>query len=123
MNAESQPPVFFLALMRHAKSDWADPGLSDHDRPLNRRGRRDAPAMGRWLAQQNFFPELILASSAVRVRETIDGLLSVWSNRPRIAISESLYLPSPRTILEHVRCDAWLDESRRPSAVLVVSTW
>lgn len=121
MNADSQPPTFLLALMRHAKSDWADPGLSDHDRPLNARGRRDAPAMAHWLAQQRFVPDRILASSAARVRETVDGLLSVWSHRPSVAFSQSLYLPSPRTILEHVRCEAWLDDRRRAAMVLVVS--
>lgn len=59
-----------LILMRHAKSDWNHPGLSDHDRPLNRRGRKAAPAMGAWLTAQGFAPDLALVSSAERTQET-----------------------------------------------------
>lgn len=59
-----------LALIRHAKSDWDDPSLSDHDRPLNPRGRRDAPRMAALLAAREWRPELILASTAVRARTT-----------------------------------------------------
>ncbi|MEE3099475.1 MAG: histidine phosphatase family protein, partial [Pseudomonadota bacterium] len=64
-----------LVLMRHAKSDWGDPGLGDHDRPLNDRGRRAAPRMGAWLAAQGAFPDAALLSSARRVQETWAGVL------------------------------------------------
>ncbi len=59
-----------LILMRHAKSDWNHPGLSDHDRPLNTRGRRAAPAMGAWLIAAGFAPDQALVSSAARTQET-----------------------------------------------------
>lgn len=59
-----------LILMRHAKSDWNHPGLTDHDRPLNKRGRAAAPAMGAWLTAQGFAPDLALVSSAERAQET-----------------------------------------------------
>ncbi len=59
-----------LVLVRHAKSDWGDPGLDDHDRPLNERGRRDAPVMARRLADTGFRPARILSSSALRARTT-----------------------------------------------------
>lgn len=59
-----------LILMRHAKSDWNHPRLSDHDRPLNKRGRRAAPAMGAWLMGQGYAPDLALVSSAERTQET-----------------------------------------------------
>jgi phosphohistidine phosphatase len=59
-----------LYLMRHAKSDWANLNLSDHERPLNARGERDAPEMGRRLAEKKPRPEIIYASSAERVRAT-----------------------------------------------------
>lgn len=59
-----------LILMRHAKSDWNHPGLSDHDRPLNKRGRKAAPAMGAWLAAQGFAPDQALVSTAERTQET-----------------------------------------------------
>jgi phosphohistidine phosphatase len=59
-----------LTLLRHAKSSWAEPGLKDADRPLNERGERDAPAMGRYLAHRSFRPTLFLTSPAVRARRT-----------------------------------------------------
>jgi len=59
-----------LIVMRHAKSSWGDPGLSDFGRPLNGRGRKSAPKMGAWLARKGYVPELVLCSAAVRTRET-----------------------------------------------------
>lgn len=59
-----------LALVRHAKSDWGDPRLDDHDRPLNDRGRRDAPALAARLAETGFRPDALLTSTALRARTT-----------------------------------------------------
>ncbi|QYX56730.1 histidine phosphatase family protein [Roseovarius sp. SCSIO 43702] len=59
-----------LVLMRHAKSSWNHPGMMDHDRPLNDRGRRSARAMGDWLRAVNHVPDQILSSTATRTRET-----------------------------------------------------
>ena len=59
-----------LLLLRHAKSSWKNPELADYDRPLKKRGRRDAPRMGRLLVREGLVPGLILTSSAVRARET-----------------------------------------------------
>jgi phosphohistidine phosphatase len=59
-----------LVLARHAKSDWGQPGLSDHDRPLNARGERDAPEMARTIVRQGVRPEVLLSSTAVRARTT-----------------------------------------------------
>ena len=53
-----------LLVLRHAKSSWKDPGLADHDRPLNKRGKRDAPRMGRLLADEDLVPDLIVTSTA-----------------------------------------------------------
>lgn len=63
-----------LILMRHAKSDWGSPGLSDHARPLNGRGTGDAPIMGAWLRRGGYLPDEILCSTATRTRETLQGL-------------------------------------------------
>lgn len=63
-----------LILMRHAKSSWDDPALDDIDRPLNGRGRRSAVALGLWLANKGFLPDVVLCSPAQRTRETFDGL-------------------------------------------------
>ena len=62
-----------LVLVRHAKSDWGNPSLDDHDRPLNARGLRDAPRMARELAATDFRPEAILSSTALRARTTAEA--------------------------------------------------
>ena len=59
-----------LLIMRHAKSDWSQEGLSDHDRPLNKRGLRNAPRMGDWLVEQSVVPSLIISSTANRAVST-----------------------------------------------------
>lgn len=58
--------------MRHAKSNWADSGLSDFDRPLNARGKKDAPKMGANLKVKGFIPDLILSSPAKRAKTTAE---------------------------------------------------
>ena len=63
-----------LILMRHAKSSWKHPGLDDHARPLNGRGRRSATALGAWLRSKGLAPDHILSSSSMRTRETCIGL-------------------------------------------------
>ncbi len=112
---DNEPDSAFktLILMRHAKSDWADATLSDHDRPLNRRGIGDAPAMARWLAGVNHVPDLILCSSAVRTRQTADAMREVWrsadspletsletSLKTSLDIVDDLYLSTPGTIFD-----------------------
>ena len=61
-------PTRRLVLLRHAKSDWPD--VADHERPLAKRGRRDAPAVGRWLGRSGYVPEAVVCSTARRARET-----------------------------------------------------
>lgn len=58
-----------LVLLRHAKSGYPD-GVADHDRPLAKRGRRDAPVVGRWLARNGYRPDAVVCSTALRARET-----------------------------------------------------
>ena len=57
-----------LVLLRHAKSDWPD--VADHDRPLAKRGRRDAPVVGRWIGASGHAPDAVVCSTARRARET-----------------------------------------------------
>lgn len=59
-----------LVLIRHAKSDWGNPGLADFDRPLNARGKKDAPEMGRRLKKNGIVPDLIISSTALRAATT-----------------------------------------------------
>lgn len=64
-----------LVLIRHAKSDWSEP-VSDRERPVSSRGRRQAPAIGTWLRAQDMVPELALVSPARRASETWDLVAS-----------------------------------------------
>lgn len=65
-----QKPKHTLMLMRHAKSDRSDPSQDDFDRPLNPRGRKTAPRMGKWLKKRKLMPEVVISSPARRARET-----------------------------------------------------
>ena len=80
-----------LLLMRHAKSSWDRAGLAGHDRPLNRRGRRDARTMGALLRDQRLEPDLICVSSAIRARETVDLLVSEFSETATVHVLPELY--------------------------------
>lgn len=82
-----------LYLIRHAKSDWSDPSQSDFDRPLNRRGEKNAPFMGKRLALEGITPDLILSSPAVRAAETA-RIIAGQTHYPlqNILYDETLYL-------------------------------
>ncbi len=93
-----------LILFRHAKSSWSDPTLADHDRPLSKRGKRDAPVMARFLRERGFVPARIICSTAVRTRETLrlalPGLLDVGV--PAITFSGAIYEAPVDAILQAV---------------------
>lgn len=91
-----------LLLMRHAKSSWKQDGLTDFDRPLNDRGRRDAPVMAQRLAEFNLQPDLLICSTAVRAQETADLVIKSLSFTGPIRREERLYLAHPRTIISVV---------------------
>ena len=63
-----------LIVMRHAKSSWKDPNLDDHERPLNKRGRRDAPTVADAIFERGWIPELVLVSSSKRTLQTLEGM-------------------------------------------------
>lgn len=93
-----------LILTRHAKSDWDDPTVPDHDRPLNARGRRTARALGDWLASRGHHPEEVLCSDSRRTVETwelVEG--AVFETRPAVRTDRRLYLAAPETMLEVLR--------------------
>jgi phosphohistidine phosphatase len=68
-----------LVLLRHAKSDWPDG--ADHERPLAKRGRRDAPVVGRWLAESGFAPDAVVCSTALRARQTWELVADALAGR------------------------------------------
>lgn len=92
-----------LILIRHAKSDWDDPGLDDHDRPLNARGLRSAPRIGAWLAGLEMVPDAVLCSTAVRTRQTWDGIASQLPGAPDPIFSRGLYHAAPLDMLNAIR--------------------
>jgi len=93
-----------LSLLRHAKSSWDDPALDDFDRPLNPRGRRDAPEMGRRLKARGEIPDLIISSPARRALATARMVArEVGIPEARIIEEASLYHAGAGTILSIVR--------------------
>jgi phosphohistidine phosphatase len=89
-----------LLLMRHAKSSWKDSDLPDHERPLNKRGKKDSIFMGEVLKEKELLPQTILASSAVRIRETIDGMTGSSDFAGEVEYSDELYLAEPDVFLK-----------------------
>jgi phosphohistidine phosphatase len=85
-----------ILFLRHAKSSWAEPGLRDHDRPLNNRGKRDAPRMAEKL--KNIYPEIdqVFVSTSQRTRATIHYFKEAFGTQMRnISFEPSLYHGSP----------------------------
>jgi phosphohistidine phosphatase len=93
-----------LFLIRHAKSSRDDPALADKDRPLNDRGKRDAPKMGMRLAKRRAKPDLILSSPAVRALETAKIIAKkVDYKRKNIVVDDRLYAVEADELLDVVR--------------------
>lgn len=93
-----------ILLLRHAKSAWGQPGLDDHDRPLNRRGERAAEAMAEHIVHNAPRPDLILCSTAVRTRQTLAPLIHRLAHpAPPIALEKGLYLASEPELLVRLR--------------------
>lgn len=91
-----------LYLLRHAKSDWADPGMEDFDRPLNRRGRKSAERMAAYLRAQTIEPGAILCSPARRTRQTLSLLEPVPGAIPPV-FDRRIYEARPGTLLTCLR--------------------
>ena len=91
-----------LILMRHAKSSWAEPGVGDHDRPLNARGRLAVPVMAQWMDERGLRPDRILCSSARRTCETAALMRQAVPSLPEPEVSAELYLASPGALRQHL---------------------
>lgn len=89
-----------ILLMRHAKSSWTDADLADFDRPLNHRGLRAAPFMGRYIAEHGYLPDAIVCSPAKRARETAELVKANAGFAPDIRFDERIYEASPNTLLQ-----------------------
>ena len=92
-----------LTLVRHAKSSWKDTTLTDRQRPLNSRGERDAPEMGRRIADHGIRPSLILSSPAVRAWTTAKSIAAAMGYPAEfLQREETLYLASLDDLLDIV---------------------
>jgi len=92
-----------LLVLRHAKSSWNDPALDDHERPLNKRGRRDGPRMGELVRQYGLIPDLVISSDAVRARLTAEAVAQAARYTGEILLHQHLYMASPADILSVLR--------------------
>ncbi len=91
-----------LLLLRHAKSSWDDPSLSDHERPLSKRGHKAATAMRHLMRAKHLVPDLVIVSDARRTLETL-AALQPWDSPPAIDTTGDLYLASAEEMLEVLR--------------------
>lgn len=80
-----------LIVMRHAKSSWSTPGQSDHDRPLNKRGRKDAARIATRLTELDWLPEIVVSSSSARTRETFALMEPLLNGTVSVDFMDSLY--------------------------------
>lgn len=93
-----------LLLIRHGKSDWDHPGLTDHDRPLNDRGLRDAPRIASALIGRGVRPDLIVSSTAVRALTTAQLIAGKMGYPPENILEvPALYLAPPGVILRAIQ--------------------
>lgn len=92
-----------LIIIRHAKSSWDDPGMDDFKRPLNKRGERDAPRMGKRLKEKDFTIDLLISSPATRTLSTCQKIAEVLKfPKDKIQTDRTLYHAGDETILEVV---------------------
>jgi phosphohistidine phosphatase len=87
-----------LLVLRHAKSEWPE-GVADHDRPLAKRGRKDAPKVGQWLAHHDYVPDVVVCSTAQRTRETWDLLAEKLPKTAEVTFEQRAYGASAQTLL------------------------
>lgn len=93
-----------LYIVRHAKSSWDDPDLSDFDRPLSARGKRDAPRMGKRLKEKDLTPDCVISSPARRAHSTAKRICKVLDfDRDKIKTDRGLYHASEETMLSIVQ--------------------
>ena len=90
-----------LYLIRHAKSSWSNPGLADFERPLNKRGLKDAPRMGKVLKKTLLKPDCVITSSARRAQETAEIIADkIGFPVKKVVVEERLYGASAYELLE-----------------------
>ncbi len=89
-----------LLVLRHAKSSWKNANLADFERPLNKRGKNDAPRMGELLRREGIVPDLIISSSAVRALATAEAVASACGYESEIQTTRQFYHAWPDDYVE-----------------------
>lgn len=94
----------YLYIMRHAKSDWSGPQTSDFERPINKRGTRNAIRIGEWMDENNHIPQKIISSPALRAKETIELVTEQISkfNLEDLTYEDELYLAGFTQLIEFI---------------------
>jgi len=92
-----------LLLLRHAKSSWDEPALRDFDRPLAGRGKRDAPRIGKALAERGPLPELVVCSTAARTRATIKAVAKAARIEAEVQFEDVVYGASSAELVKLIR--------------------
>ena len=87
-----------LIVMRHAKSSWNSPARTDHERPLNGRGKRDSPRVAARLAELGWVPDLVLSSDSQRTRETYAGMSESFPEEVPVTWLSSFYHAGPSAV-------------------------
>ncbi|MGC2574842.1 MAG: histidine phosphatase family protein [Candidatus Nitrosopolaris sp.] len=93
----------YVLILRHAKSSWKHADVNDHDRPLNKRGKRDAPHMGELLQNEHLVPDLIISSTAKRASSTAKTVANAAGYEGDIALNQSLYAAAPTAYIDVLR--------------------
>lgn len=110
-----------LTLLRHAKSSWDSTAESDHERPLNSRGLRDARTMAEALRMRKLSPDRCLVSTATRTRQTLDALIDAQLvTESSVQFYDELYLASAERLQDTVQTD-FLMQTTPPAHVLVLA--
>ena len=105
-----------LLILRHAKSSWKEVGVADHDRPLNKRGYRDAPRVGRLIRRESLVPEIILCSTALRAQTTAQLVAEACGYAGEILFLQDLYHASPSQHIATLR-----QRSKTTTRVMIVA--
>lgn len=92
-----------VLILRHAKSSWRHQDVNDHDRPLDKRGKRDAPYMGELLQDKHLVPDFIISSTAKRARSTAKAVAKAAGYKEDITLNQSLYAAPPTAYIDVLR--------------------